>query len=96
MAEKFIPVIEKIHKKNDYEDRINILNDEIKIDKEKLEQAVKQLEAKKEVYRSLEEKENLLEKEKQENYVPQDEFSWKRKTRKLCSARWIFKSLWRL
>ena len=74
MAEKFIPVIEKIHKKNDYEDRINILNDEIKIDKEKLEQAVKQLEAKKEVYRSLEEKENLLEKEKQENYVPQDEF----------------------
>ena len=74
MAEKFIPVIEKIHKKNDYEDRINILNDEIKTDKEKLEQAVKQLEAKKEVYRSLEEKENLLEKEKQENYVPQDEF----------------------
>lgn len=74
MAEKFIPVIEKIHKKNDYEDRINILNDEIKIDKEKLEQAVKQLEAKKEVYRSLEEKENLLEKEKEKNYVPQDEF----------------------
>lgn len=74
MAEKFIPVIEKIHKKNDYEDRINILNDEIKTDKEKLEQAVKQLEAKKEVYRSLEEKENFLEKEKQENYVPQDEF----------------------
>ena len=74
MAEKFIPVIEKIHKKNDYEDRINILNDEIKTDKEKLEQAVKQLEAKKEVYRSLEEKENLLEKEKQENYIPQDEF----------------------
>ena len=74
MAEKFIPVIEKIHKKNDYEDRINILNDEIKTDKEKLEQAVKQLEAKKEVYRSLEEKENLLEKEKEKNYVPQDEF----------------------
>ena len=74
MAEKFIPVIEKSHKKNDYEDRINILNDEIKIDKEKLEQAVKQLEAKKEVYRSLEEKENLLEKEKEKNYVPQDEF----------------------
>lgn len=74
MAEKFIPVIEKIHKKNDYEDRINLLNNEIKIDKEKLEQAVKQLEAKKEVYRSLEEKENLLEKEKEKNYVPQDEF----------------------
>ena len=74
MAEKFIPVIEKLHKKNDYEDRINILNDEIKIDKEKLEQAVKQLEAKKEVYRSLEEKENFLEKEKEKNYVPQDEF----------------------
>lgn len=74
MAEKFIPVIEKIHKKNDYEDRINILNDEIKTDKEKLEQAVKQLEAKKEVYRSLEEKENFLEKEKQENYIPQEEF----------------------
>ncbi|MFR9019970.1 MAG: AAA family ATPase, partial [Fusobacterium sp.] len=74
MAEKFIPVIEKIHKKNDYEDRINILNDEIKTDKEKLEQAVKQLEAKKEVYKNLEKKENFLEKEKQENYVPQDEF----------------------
>ena len=74
MAEKFIPVIEKIHKKNDYEDRINILNDEIKIDKEKLEEAVKQLEAKKEVYKNLEKKENFLEKEKQENYVPQDEF----------------------
>ncbi len=62
MAEKFIPVIEKIHKKNDYEDRINILNDEIKTDKEKLEQAVKQLEAKKKVYRSSIEKENLTEK----------------------------------
>ena len=74
MAEKFIPVIEKIHKKNDYEDRINILNDEIKIDKEKLEQAVKQLEAKKEVYKNLEEKEIFLEKEKEKNYVPQDEF----------------------
>ena len=74
MAEKFIPVIEKIHKKNDYEDRINILNDEIKTDKEKLEQAVKQLEAKKEVYKNLEEKENFLEKEKEKNYVPQDEF----------------------
>ena len=74
MAEKFIPVIEKIHKKNDYEDRINILNEEIKIDKEKLEQAVKQLEAKKEVYKNLEEKENFLEKEKEKNYVPQDEF----------------------
>lgn len=74
MAEKFIPIIEKIHKKNDYEDRINILNDEIKIDKEKLEQAVKQLEAKKEVYKNLEEKENFLEKEKEKNYVPQDEF----------------------
>ncbi len=74
MAEKFIPVIEKIHKKNDYEDRINILNDEIKIDREKLEQAVKQLEAKKEVYKNLEEKENFLEKEKEKNYVPQDEF----------------------
>ena len=74
MAEKFIPVIEKIHKKNDYEDRINILNDEIKIDKEKLEQAVKQLEAKKEVYKNLEEKEISLEKEKEKNYVPQDEF----------------------
>lgn len=74
MAEKFIPVIEKIHKKNDYEDRINILNDEIKIDKEKLEQALKQLEAKKEIYRNLEEKENFLEKEKEKNYVPQDEF----------------------
>ena len=74
MAEKFIPVIEKIHKKNDYEDRINILNDEIKTDKEKLEQAVKQLEAKKEVYKNLEEKEIFLEKEKEKNYVPQDEF----------------------
>ena len=74
MAEKFIPVIEKIHKKNDYEDRINILNDEIKTDKEKLEQAVKQLEAKKEVYKNLEEKEISLEKEKEKNYVPQDEF----------------------
>lgn len=74
MAEKFIPVIEKIHKKNDYEDRINTLNSEIKIDREKLEQAVKQLEAKKEVYRNLEEKENFLEKEKEKNYVPQDEF----------------------
>ena len=74
MAEKFIPVIEKIHKKNDYEDRINILNDEIKIDKEKLEQALKQLEAKKEIYRNLEEKESFLEKEKEKNYVPQDEF----------------------
>ena len=74
MAEKFIPVIEKIHKKNDYEDRINLLNDEIKIDKEKLEQAVKQLEAKKEVYKNLEEKEISLEKEKEKNYVPQDEF----------------------
>ena len=74
MAEKFIPIIEKIHKKNDYEDRINILNDEIKTDKEKLEQAVKQLEAKKEVYKNLEEKENFLEKEKEKNYVPQDEF----------------------
>lgn len=74
MAEKFIPVIEKIHKKNNYEDRINILNDEIKTDKEKLEQAVKQLEAKKEVYKNLEEKEIFLEKEKEKNYVPQDEF----------------------
>lgn len=74
MAEKFIPVIEKIHKKNDYENRINTLNDEIKIDKEKLEQAVKQLEAKKEVYKNLEEKEIFLEKEKKKNYVPQDEF----------------------
>ena len=74
MAEKFIPVIEKIHKKNDYEDRINTLNDEIKTDKEKLEQAVKQLEAKKEVYKNLEQKEIFLEKEKEKNYVPQDEF----------------------
>ena len=73
MAEKFIPVIEKIHKKNDYEDRINILNDEIKIDREKLEQAVKQLEAKKEVYKNLEEKENFPEKEKEKNSAKKKE-----------------------
>ena len=73
MAEKFIPVIEKIHKKNEYEENMKILIDEISEDNIKFETGKKMLNSEKENYNSLENEENNLEKEKEENFVSQDE-----------------------
>lgn len=73
MAEKFIPVIEKIHKKNDYEENLKILNDEISEDNNKFEQGKMMLEKEKILYSNLEKEESILEKEKEENYISQEE-----------------------
>ncbi|WP_300393309.1 AAA family ATPase [Fusobacterium sp.] len=73
MAEKFIPIIEKIHKKNEYEGNMKSLLDEINEDNIKFESGKEMLSKEKEVYNSLENDENVLEKEKAENFVFQDE-----------------------
>ena len=73
MAEKFIPVIEKIHKKNDYEENLKILNDEISEDNNKFEQGKMMLEKEKILYSNLEKEESILEKEKEENHISQEE-----------------------
>lgn len=74
ISEKFIPVIEKIHKRNEYEEKLSLLNDEISKKKELFELGKEKLEAIKRRYSDLETSENVKEQEKEKNYVSQDKF----------------------
>lgn len=75
LSEKFIPVIEKIHKRNDYEEKMAELNKSITEIQENFKLAKKMLEDEQKKYNELEILENQKETEKGENYISQEEFS---------------------
>lgn len=75
VSEKFIPVIEKIHRKNDYEEKLQNLDDEISKDKNLFQEGKEKLERVKNKYDELERAESEKEQEKEENYISQEEFS---------------------
>ena len=75
LSEKFIPVIEKIHKRTSYEEKLSELNKDITEIKNKFKVAEEKLEAEQKKYNELESLEAKKEEEKEENYVSQEEFS---------------------
>lgn len=75
LSEKFIPVIEKIHKRTNYEEKLSELNKDITEIQKNFKIAEAMLKAEQEKYNELESLEAKKEEEKEENYVSQEEFS---------------------
>lgn len=74
LSEKFIPVIEKIHKRTNYEEKLSELNKDITEIQKNFKIAEAMLKAEQEKYNELESLEAKKEEEKEENYVSQEEF----------------------
>ena len=74
LSEKFIPVIEKIHKRTNYEEKLSELNKDITEIQKNFKIAEVMLKAEQEKYNELESLEAKKEEEKEENYVSQEEF----------------------
>lgn len=74
LSEKFIPVIEKIHKRTNYEEKLSELNKDITEIQKNFKIAEAMLKAEQDKYNELENLENKKEAEKEENYVSQEEF----------------------
>lgn len=72
-AEKFIPVIEKIDKKNEYGEKIEIFSKELEKNRELFKIGNDKLNDKKQVFLNLEKSEIEKLNERKENYVPQED-----------------------
>ena len=74
LSEKFIPVIEKIHKRTSYEEKLSELNKDITEIQKNFKIAEAMLKTEQDRYNGLESLEAKKEAEKEENYVSQEEF----------------------
>ena len=74
LSEKFIPVIEKIHKRTSYEEKLSELNKDITEIQKNFKIAEAMLKTEQDRYNGLESLEAKKEAEKEENYISQEEF----------------------